>query len=72
MRLLGTCLFGLAVLIMFSSCGLFRPAKPYEQGNRNDPLVLDSQHPEKHPETKKEPCKPVDYLLPWRLKSCER
>ena len=72
MKPLRTGIFGLIGLLVLSSCSLFGPAKPYDQGDRNDPLVLDKEHPDKRRIAKGEACKPIDYLLPWRLVHCER
>ena len=66
MKLLRLWLLGVIGLLGLTSCGLFGPEKPYNQGDRRDPLVLDGQHPEKE-RADKHGHKPMDYLLPWRL-----
>ena len=67
MKRLRTWLSGLIGLLVFSSCGLFGPEKPYNQGDRRDPLILDQPHPEKPPANSSESPSFIDYLFPWRL-----
>lgn len=72
MKALRTTLLGVIGLFVFCSCGLFGPSKPYNQGDRHDPIQLDQPHPEKEPPKKLSACRPIDYLLPWRLRHCKR
>ena len=72
MKALRTSLLGVIGLFMFCSCGLFGPAKPYDQGDDPGALELDQTHPERQPPKKLSACEPIDYLLPWRLLHCKR
>lgn len=67
MKLIRTWLLGLIGLFVLTSCGLFGPPEPYDQGDRYDPLVLDRPHPEKRRVAKDGGNRPLDYLFPWRL-----
>ena len=71
MKLIRTWLLCSIGLLVLASCGLFRPQQPYDQGDRNDPIVLDQPHPEKRRADKEDGHKPIDYLLPWRLLSAK-
>ena len=72
MNRLRTWLLGMIGLLALTSCGLFKPERPYHQGDRRDPLVLDQQHPERRSGAEKKECAVIDYLFPWRLARCER
>jgi hypothetical protein len=67
MKLFRTWFLGVLGLLILTSCGLFGPRKPYHQGDRPEPLVLDQQHPERRTPKHSEGHKPIDYVLPWRL-----
>ena len=67
MNLLRTWLMGVIGLLALTSCGLFGPEKPYNQGEQLDPLVLDRDYPEQRRSSDADSPKPIDYLLPWRL-----
>ncbi len=69
MKALRTWLLGMMGLLVFTSCSLFGPEKPYNQGDRQDhpPLELDQPHPEKRRAGDSEGHTVIDYMLPWRL-----
>ena len=67
MNLLSPSLLGLFGLLVLTSCRLFEPETPYNQGGRSEPLVLDRPLPETRRAARAADPKPVDYLLPWRL-----
>ena len=60
-------MLGIVGLLVFTSCSLFGPEKPYNQGDEEDTLILDQPHPEKRPAGDSEAYKPVDFIFPWRL-----